>query len=237
MLRLWTVCALVLLASACEVAVGSGDLSTETREVGTFDGLKLTSMVDATVRLSEDDYGVQLVCDDNLLQYINTSVRGDVLVVEVINGTLMDPTGECQALVTAPTLASYEIDGSGSISTQGAAGGVEEISSSSSGTITVDDIDTTTLTIDQTGSGTIEVSGIARQIDIFQSSSGRIDASALVAEDAVVQQTGSGNIEVHATESIEVRLTGSGLVHVYGNPGNQNVTDNGSGDVTWEVPD
>ena len=233
-MRLVSVCAVLVLGAGCEIVAGSGDLETEVREVGRFEGVRVTSSVDATVRLSQDDHGVQLVCDDNLLQHIELTVRNDELTVAVTNGTVINPEGECQALITAPDLRSFSISGSGDLTTTGNARDVEEISSSGSGTLEVVDINASQLAIDLTGSGKIKVSGDTRQVDIFSSGSGDIDAERLDADDAEVRTSGSGDVDVTAKDSIVATLSGSGDVTVYGDPSDVEERVTGSGQLIFD---
>lgn len=233
-MRWIAVCALLVLGAACEIVDGSGSLATEVREVGVFDGVRITSSVDATVRLSQDDRTVELVCDDNLLQYIEVSVRGDELTVSVENGVVIDPAGECQALIGAPDLRSFALTASGDLTTTGNARDVEEIESTGSGAMEVVDIDASQLTIDHTGSGLIKVSGSTRQVDIFSSGSGDTNAERLDADDAEVRSTGSGDVDVTANDSIVATVTGSGNVTVYGNPSERDETVTGSGELIFD---
>lgn len=234
MIRLVSLCAVLVLGSACEVVAGSGSLATEAREVGRFDGVRLTSSVDATVRLSQDDHAVELVCDDNLLQHIELTVRNEELHVSVANNIVINPAGECQALISAPDLRSFSLSASGDLTTTGNARDVEEISSTGSGTLTVEDVSATQLAIDLTGSGRIEVSGSTRQVDIFSSGSGDLDAERLDADDAEVRSTGSGDVELTANDSVVASLSGSGSVTVHGSPSDVDESVTGSGELIFD---
>jgi hypothetical protein len=67
-------------------------------------------------------------------------------------------------------------------------------------------------------SGTIELHGTARAVDVVLAGSGSAWLSDLVARDATVTLAGSGDVHVHATDTLRVTITGSGSVRYSGDP-------------------
>lgn len=83
----------------------------------------------------------------------------------------------------------------------------------------------------QSGSGHITLTGSVPRVEFERSGSGRIEASNLRAQKAVVDNSGSGSIRLHAEESIEGVLSGSGQIRYKGNPQHVQVEKSGSGSI------
>lgn len=86
------------------------------------------------------------------------------------------------------------------------------------------------LDVKLTGSGRIEMYGEADYANLELTSSGKIDGLDLTVIDADARNTGSGKIFIHAIETLDVVLTGSGDVLYLGNP-QVSVIGSGSGSV------
>lgn len=135
----------------------------------------------------------------------------------VIFGRRADGTGiwvgsdEVRIVVTAPSVKTFDLRGSGDLELRG--------------------YDQDALTIDQSGSGDIAATGRVRSLTLDQSGSGDADLSALSAVDAVVDLSGSGGADIAPTGLATVSISGSGDVDLSTRPASlrQNIT--GSGDV------
>lgn len=104
------VSALGLTVAACGT-VGSGDLVTESRTVGSFDGLDISEGIN--VKLLVDPGAtpsVSVTFDDNLLSKLVTEVRGGTLVVE-FNGSVSILGSGRFVDVTVDSLESIEVSG------------------------------------------------------------------------------------------------------------------------------
>jgi hypothetical protein len=86
------------------------------------------------------------------------------------------------------------------------------------------------------GSGTLELRGTARTVDVVLAGSGDVLLSDLVAMDATVTLAGSGDVRVHATDALRATITGSGSVRYSGDPGTVDRQVTGSGVIEPEQP-
>jgi hypothetical protein len=249
--------ALFLLAlSACDlppggVVVGSGELATEQRSLADFDTLESATFVD--VELSIGAPGLTLSCDDNLLEQIETVIEGSALVIRTRPGVIIDAHLDCTAEVVASSLVALHAAGSGDVACDEELEGLADVATAGSGhvtlaAITVDDlvvatsgsgnvgsaaVDATTVDLTSSGSGDVALVGAASAIDLVNTGSGSLLTRELVTDDAQLTSTGSGAIEVHATASIDIQLSGSGDVHVWGDPADRSEVVTGSGDVVY----
>ena len=66
--------------------MGSGVEASETRELPAFDWIEAHSIVDVVVREGAPVSGVRVVCDDNLIELVQTRVSAGVLTVDLAGG-------------------------------------------------------------------------------------------------------------------------------------------------------
>jgi len=67
----------------CAVAIrGSGDVIEETREISDFDRVSLDG-IGEIILTQGDTTSLVVEAEDNLMQYIRTSVRGDELTIDI----------------------------------------------------------------------------------------------------------------------------------------------------------
>jgi len=112
--------ALILTAVGCG-STGSGSIVSETREVGSFDRIEVSSgiAVEITVDPAAPE-GVTSIYDDNLQDMIITEVDGDTLVIEV-RGDVIAPGSGRVVKVAMPVLIGLLADGGASVHGVGAA--------------------------------------------------------------------------------------------------------------------
>jgi len=116
--------ALVLTAVGCG-STGSGDIVSETREIGSFDRIQVSSgiAVEITVDPAAPE-GVTSIYDDNLQDKILTEVNGDTLVIEV-QGNVVAPGSGRMVKVAIPVIIGLFADGGASVHGVGAADELE----------------------------------------------------------------------------------------------------------------
>ena len=116
--------ALVLTAVGCG-STGSGNIVSETREIGSFDQIEVSSGI--AVEITVDPAapaGVTSIYDDNLQDKIITEVNGDTLVIEV-RGDVIAPGSGRMVKVAMPLLIGLLADGGAIVQGGGAADQLE----------------------------------------------------------------------------------------------------------------
>ena len=136
--------ALVLTAVGCG-STGSGDIVSETREIGSFNRIEVSSgiAVEITVDPAAPE-GVTSIYDDNLQDKILTEVKGETLVIEV-QGNVTAPGSGRVVKVAMPVLIGLLADGGASVHGVGAA---DELELRAAGGAAVDLEDLVVQTID-----------------------------------------------------------------------------------------
>ena len=187
---------------------GSGDLITEERDVREFNEIKSSGSFDIFVEVGPEQ-SVKLTFDDNLIDIIETRVRGKTLRIGSEESFSSHHT--CKVEITVPELEAVSLSGSGNIEVVALKSDVFECSIS--------------------GSGNVEVEGETHEVEFVISGSGEIEAEDLEADDAYVKISGSGDVRLQARESLEARVSGSGSIYYSGNPNSLSTNVSGSGHI------
>lgn len=205
----------VLAASGCDVLEdatsgvrGSGDLSTERREVSSFTEIALAGSGEVHVEITGSE-SLVVTAEDNLLPLLRT---------EVVEGRLeIEPTER----ITATETITYAVT----------AADLEGVSITGSGTVTITGLDGETFTTEISGSGTIEPEGTVDELTVRIAGSGNYAGESLAAAVGSVEIAGSGDAVVDVTDALSVTISGSGNVEYLGDPQlSQSIT--GSGEIS-----
>jgi hypothetical protein len=220
--------ALLLCACSLRAVRGSGRLVTESREVGDFDRVTLTSS--GEVILTQGDRGSLTVeTDDNVMQYVTSEVKGGTLTLGTEIGKLVRPTW-LKFTLSVEDLDGLTVSGSGDIVAERFDTDRLEIKVSGSGDMRIDALTAQAVEVRISGSGDVELAGQATEQNVTISGSGKYRAGDLRSETASVTISGSGDATLWATESLKARVTGSGSASYYGTP-KTDVSGSGSGKV------
>jgi hypothetical protein len=213
---------LALLATSCigTVIEGSGNVVTETREVRGFDSVALSGIGEVVLTQGETE-GLTVRADDNLMEYIDTEVRGGTLYIGLTRAATMvtiRPSEPYLFEVAFSELSGLSLSGSGSLEVTPLTTGFLDLSLSGSGGISVGGLVTERLQASISGSGELNIEGEARAQSVSVSGSGGYRAQDLVTRDASVSLSGSGVVVLHATDHLDVEIAGSGTVRYVGDP-------------------
>ncbi|MCK4461718.1 MAG: DUF2807 domain-containing protein [candidate division Zixibacteria bacterium] len=187
---------------------GSGDLITEEREVKPFRRIESNGAADIYVTVGKE-LSVKVTFDDNLIDLIETKTRGKTL--KIGNRENYRSRHGCKIEITVPELERVYLRGSGDISVQRLEAEFFEFKLS--------------------GSGSLVAEGTTNELEVRLSGSGDIDTRDLIAREAYVSLSGSGEIKIHAEESFDGSLSGSGDIAIYGNPPDFSKSVSGSGSI------
>ena len=196
--------ALALVAAGCTDLgsdntriTGSGVMSIEARDVGSFDRLAVEGSGEVFIEVGPAT-SLEIEAEDNVMTVLTTEIRNGRLVLSVEEGNSLRNVEIPIYRITTPDLAGVSIAGSGNV--------------------VVDGVDTTEFTVDIAGSGYVQPSGSADHISVSISGSGDYDGASLSAATAEVSIAGSGAVVVNATDALDVSIAGSGDVVYLGDP-------------------
>jgi hypothetical protein len=211
---------------------GNGIAATQGRLVPVFD--KVKSSGDFQVHITKgNEFEVVINAEENLLHYIETSVSGNTLLVDIPGLHNVRNRLPMNVYITVPALTSVKQSGSGNITTDYFSTEKMELFISGSGSISTA-VDANIVDAAISGSGWMKIAGDANQSNLSISGSGNIDSHNLMVNYCDAFISGSGNMQVHALKSIYARISGSGYVYYTGNPGVE-TSISGSGKVIRDI--
>jgi hypothetical protein len=209
---------------------GSGKEVDVARQVGAFSVLRLDSSVDVHARQGATP-SVSVHADDNIEPLVETAVEGDALVVRMKKGTSYSTHHKVVVDVVFTTLTAAQQHGSGDLHIDKLTAPKFESSIAGSGDLQIDSVQVDDLAVSIRGSGDVKIAGRANAARYKIDGSGDISAGDLVAKRVEVSISGSGDAHVHATDTIEARVAGSGDVTYGGHPHDVSRTVAGSGSI------
>jgi hypothetical protein len=204
-----------------ERVTGNGDIATEAREPGAFDGVSLAGGFSVVIRQGKGNK-VEVKADRNLLPYIETRVveggKGRTLEIGPKKGYNLSTSNNPSFTIEMPSLRAVSVAGSGKVQVEAMKTGGVDAAIAGSGDIRFAGLDAERLGMKVSGSGDIVAAGRAGSALVSIAGSGDVKAAELAAEEVKVSIAGSGDAQVQATKKLHVSIAGSGDVKYVGSP-------------------
>lgn len=209
-----------LPALAADRVVGSGKLATEARAgLSDFQAISGRGAVKLVIRQAAKE-AVQVRADDNLLPLVETTIetRGGsrTLVVDLKKNVSITTRNEIVVTVDVVRLKALSSSGSGDIVVETLDTPSLQLNMSGSGDARFAQLKTDELVIHVSGSSDIEASGRAAKLSIAISGSGSARLRGLQTDEAAVNIAGSGDAELTVARNLAVSIAGSGDVVYHG---------------------
>jgi hypothetical protein len=182
-------------------------LKSESRHVEGFSEVALLGHGELVVHQGSPD-SLVIEADDTLLPRIESDVRGRRLHLGYRMPWYEWITWWLSWLFLAHRGIRYNLT----------AARVEGLFLAGSGRIAAGGLDTGSLEVGISGSGTMKCTGTAERVNAHIAGSGEIDTRELDAAAVSVRISGSGRVTVKARDTLEVRIAGSGDVRYLGAP-------------------
>lgn len=208
---------------------------TEDRRVGQFDVLHVKGFLDVFITQSSE-YEVRIEAPSDKMNNIITVVENGELIVHYKtnkgknNWNWKDGKAQMKVYVSARNLEGVYVSGSGDVEGRGISAKNFKASIAGSGDLVLE-VDARNIEAKIAGSGDMQLKGSTNGFDISIAGSGDIEAFGLKARSSNIKIAGSGDCEVNVSESLDVKINGSGNVEYKGNPSNVNKNVSGSGNV------
>ena len=234
-MRLAAAAVVLLTSPACAHAHrapavhGDGHATTESRQVGPFQEIRLEASADVSVKVGSGP-AVRVTVDENLQRHVVTTVSHGALVVDVDDDVSIHPTGGVRVEVEVPELRRFAVDGSGDVVIDGGAGDLA-LAIGGSGELRWRG-EAAALRAEIEGSGDLRLEGRAASLLASVEGSGDVDARKLEARDVEASIEGSGDIDVHVSGgTLSATVEGSGDIRWSGTASVERVRVSGSGEV------
>lgn len=208
--------ATVLLLGSCfyESEKGSGNIETQKRNVSSFTAIVAGSSIDVEVKTGPA--AVEVEADDNIIQYVKTSVSGNTLYLGIESGISIR-NSHIKIYVTAPALDRIEAKASADVKVMDVIKSSNAVRFDVSSSADIEAaVDAPEVETEASSSGSILLSGRTKNYKAKVSSSGEIKSFELLSENADVSASSSGTAEVHASVSLNAHASSSGDVEYTG---------------------
>ncbi len=200
---------------------GSGEIASESRDTGAFDGVSLTGGFKAQIRQAAGNK-VEIRTDKNILPYIETKVvengKGRTLEIGVKRGYNISTSNTPTLVLDMPQLRQLSVAGSGDVKIEPMKTGAVDISIAGSGDIKFDNLMSERLGVSVSGSGDVSGTGKTGNLKISVAGSGDVKLRGMEADEGKVTIAGSGDAEVNVKGKLNVSVAGSGDVGYVGSP-------------------
>ena len=180
------------------------------RNVAEFHAIELAGTLEVEVSVGKPA-SVELTGDADLLDKVSTTVKGGVLVIDTRFPQHDHGDHHMKAFVTAPDLSSIAISGTGAMKVAGIAN--------------------QRLAINLSGTGALTAAGSTGALHLVVDGTGEVAAKGLAAKAATVELNGTGQATLHASESLDAKITGTGSIDVDGHPSHVKKSVTGLGDI------
>jgi hypothetical protein len=193
---------------------GSGNIETQKRNVGNFTTIVAGSAIDVEVKTGPA--AVEVEADDNIIQYVKTSVSGNTLHLGIESGVSLR-NSHIKIYVTVPELERIEARSSADVKVMDVIKSSKTVRFDVSSSADIEaEVDAPEVETEASSSGSISLSGRTKNYIAKVSSSGEIKAFDLMSENTDVSASSSGTAEVYASVSLKANANSSGDVEYTG---------------------
>lgn len=254
-LRSLVVVGVALLAAACDGIPGSGTSKTEVRDVEAFHRVEVSGALEVT--LTDRDPGtVSVTTDDNLLEYISTSVIEGVLKVEPKDGArllclaplkievswkTLNEAGASQAskISSAQGIVCDRValaaSGASLIELDSVTGNEVVIWASGASRVSLRDVSAAKGSFQISGASQVEVkSGRLTNIDADVSGASQLALGELSSEIAALTVSGASDVKLTASQAVTGTVSGASSVAVKGSPEQRGLGSSGGSSVVFD---
>lgn len=211
---------------------GNGKMTSITRTTDSYDKISCAGSFDY-ILVAGPEGNITIEGEENLLEYIETKVKDDKLVVAVKNGINLRTSSNKPIKITIPfqDIDQVGLAGSGDLWNKDvitADAFVAYLSGSGDVTLT---INTQSVDGKMAGSGDLILKGSTNNLGVSVAGSGDFHGFELEANHTNVSVSGSGDAEVVSNQSLKARVAGSGNIEYKGNPEKEDTSVAGSGSI------
>lgn len=212
---------------------GNGNMTTVTRTTNGYDAIKCAGSMDF-ILVSGTEGNITIEGEENLLEYIITEAKNNVLKVKVKKGKSLKSSRNKTIKITIPftDINKIALAGSGDLWNKDLINATNlDVALAGSGDVVLN-VKTTSIKGAVAGSGDLTLKGSTNNLEAKVAGSGDFHGFNLQANNTEVSVAGSGDAKVVSNQSIKARVAGSGDIKYKGNPEKKDTKVSGSGSIT-----
>jgi hypothetical protein len=191
---------------------------TEERDVSGFDSVALSGFGEVIITQGDEE-SLTVETDDNLMQYIETQVRGGTLELGFTDDDiLLRPSKSIIFRLSVIDLTALDSSGAGKFEIDELDADRLEVTLSGAGDIRIDSLTATDLVVTVSGAGNIELAGQVKTQEVNLNALGNYVAPDLESQAATVRISGAGSASIWVLDTLDVTISGAGNVEYFGSP-------------------
>jgi len=196
---------------------GSGNVVSETREVGGFRALEIDYPAEVFVSQGDQE-SLTIEAEDNLLPGLKTEVNNGVLQIfyKTERGKHVNYTRVVKITIVAGDLEDVEFNSAGELTIEGLKTNNLEVSMRGAGNLELDRVQVKGLDVNLSGAGSMTASGTADDLDLSISGFGDFKGADLHGKVASVNISGAGSATVWVDDDLTASISGAGSIRYYG---------------------
>jgi hypothetical protein len=197
----------------------SSNIISETRKVGTFTGVDISSIGTFTIIQGEKE-ALVVTASDNLLPLVKTNVRDGVLFIEMdeMNIQSLKKDNLLSFEITVTDLDSLNVSGLGTVEMTSLETTSLEVVMSGAGTVSLDEVNARDIEVKVSRLGNVILAGEADQANMDISGAGEVNADGLKCKSVYITVPGLGHATLWVTRQLTGTISGSGSVQYFGEP-------------------
>ena len=206
--------ALLVSCISCRYKSGSGNIITETRKAGPFKAVSISGGFEVELRQAPE-VEVIVEADDNLMEYIETKVRREELVIRLDDLNVHD--AHLKVFIAAPSVNAIKTSAGAELVVRDILKSGEAVRlKASSGSQIKTTVDAPEVRADASSAGNIEVSGRTKDFYAESSSGSEINAPDLLSENTEADASSGSTIKVHASVKLRGKASSGASVRYRG---------------------
>ncbi len=204
------IASMVLLFSACSFKRGSGNIVSETRNVSSFESIKVSEGIEAFV--SNGPLSVRVEADDNLIEYLRTKVSNGVLKVDLDITSVDD--AHLKVNITAPNIRKIAASSGAEVEMLNVLKHKDRIELDASSAADIQGVvDAPEVALEASSGAELDIEGRTRMVKVRSSSGSNIDASGLLSETAEVRSSSGATAKVYASVQLKAQASSGSTIN------------------------
>ena len=216
-----------LLLTGCQALVGSGNVTSTTRDVSSFRRVSIASGI--TAAIATGSRSVTITADDNLQSVIETEIEGDTLMVRVRPGVLISSRRQLAADITNDFLEGARRLGWLPRHLGAHPGGhPAESRPRAESTIDASPVSSTLVSLEASGGSHITLAGAATDGTVVASGGSDVLLRELPLQTLHVDVSGGSTLAGRVASTLSGDVSGGSTVTIIGTPNSTVATSGGS---------
>ena len=219
---------LLILLGSCRFKSGSGNIISEKRSTGNFDGISVGGGFEVEIKTGAVT-SVVIEADDNIIKYIETRVSGNTLKINTEDMNNYTDV-HMKVFITAPAIKRIKASASAEVDAKDVLTANDQLTfSASSGSSISAEVDAPGVTADVSSGASITLKGKTQTYSAEASSGGEIKSRDLLSENTTVKASSGASAHVHASVRLNANASSGASITYHGAATvNQSVSSGGN---------